>query len=53
MARRMIIGPIFFQETINATFYREQLLQKFLEVHDDVLQEGYFQQDGATAITAG
>ncbi|KAJ4432161.1 hypothetical protein ANN_20777 [Periplaneta americana] len=54
MSRRRITGPIFFDETVNATVYREQLLQKFFEeVHDDELQKRYFQQDGATAHTAG
>ena len=51
---RRNIGPIFFHETVKATLYKDQFLQTFLEdVHDDELQEGYFQQDGATAHTAG
>lgn len=53
ISRRRIIGPIFFRETINAQRYQTLILEHFLEqVHDDELQHGYFQQDGATAHTA-
>lgn len=53
ISRRRIVGPIFFYETINAERYRTLILEPFLEqLHDDELQVGYFQQDGATAHTA-
>lgn len=53
ISRRRIIGPIFFNETITAEIYRQQILSPFLEqLHDDEFQQGYFQQDGATAHTA-
>lgn len=53
MSRRRIIGPIFFNYTINAERYRNNILQPFIEqLHDDELEHGYFQQDGATAHTA-
>lgn len=52
ISRRRIIGPIFFRHTINGERYRT-ILQQALEVmHDDEVQHGYFQQDGATAHTA-
>lgn len=54
MSRRRIIGPIFFHETLNAERYRRLILEPFLQqLHDDELQVGYFQQDGATPHTAG
>ena len=35
---------------MNALRYREDILQPFFEeLHDDELQQGYFQQDGATS----
>lgn len=53
MSRRRIIGPIFFQDNINAANYREHILEPFIQqLHDDEIQYGYFQQDGATAHTA-
>lgn len=53
MSRRRIIGPIFFNETINGERYRTIILQQFFEqLLDDEIQYGYFQQDGATAHTA-
>lgn len=48
MSRRRIIGPIFFHENINAERYRTQILEVFInQLHDDELERGYFQQDGA------
>lgn len=48
MSRRRIIGPIFFNENINAERYRTQILEVFInQLHDDELRTGYFQQDGA------
>lgn len=53
VSRRRIVGPIFFRETITSERYRRQILQEaFNQMHDDELQLGYFQQDGATAHTA-
>jgi hypothetical protein len=52
VSRRRLIGPIFFHETINATRYREQILEIFInQLDDEELQNGYFQHDGATAHT--
>ena len=45
-------GPIFFDDTVNAVRYRA-MLQVFIDqLHDDELQEGFFQHDNATAHTA-
>jgi hypothetical protein len=53
VSRRRIIGPIFFHDTINGQRYRDQFLTPFLdEVHPDEFENGYFQQDGATAHTS-
>lgn len=53
LSRRRIIGPIFFNETINAERYRTQILQPFIEqLHDDEIRNGYFQQDGAPGHVA-
>jgi hypothetical protein len=53
ISRRRIIGPIFFNETINAERYRRLILEVFIQqLHDDELARGYLQQDGATAHTA-
>lgn len=48
MSRRRVIGPIFFQGTINAERYINQILNPFInQLHDDELHNGYFQQDNA------
>lgn len=53
VSRRRIIGPIFFDYTINGERYRNNILQVFFgQLRDDELQRGYFQQDGARAHTA-
>lgn len=53
ISRARIIGPIFFNTTINAQRYRTQILDVFLNELDDIeLTTGFFQQDGATAHTA-
>lgn len=52
VSRRRIIGPIFFDGNITAQRYRDELLRNFIEqLHDDELQNGFFQHDGATAHT--
>jgi hypothetical protein len=46
VSRRRIFEPIFFNGTINAKRYRNNLLRPFIEeLHDDELREGHFQQD--------
>lgn len=52
ISRRRIIGPIFFRDIINGERYRAILQEALETMHDDELQLGYFQQDGAPAHTA-
>lgn len=52
VSRRRIIGPIFFHETVTAQRYRNIVREFINQLHEDELQQGYFQQDGATAHTA-
>lgn len=48
-----IIGPIFFDSTINSQRYRDGILTPFFEQLTDIkCQSGIFQQDSATAHTA-
>lgn len=48
-----IIGPIFYDDTINAERYRNLILEPFFEQLTDIeCRSGYFQQDSATAHTA-
>ena len=48
-----IIGPIFFEETINGQRYRDVIIRPFLEYLCDIeCTKAYFQQDSATAHTA-
>lgn len=48
ISRRRIIGPIFFEGNLNAENYRTNILLPFInQLHDDELQNGYFQQDSA------
>lgn len=50
VSRRRIFGPVFFEGTINAERYRNNLLEPFFQnLYDDELLHGYFQQDNATA----
>lgn len=52
MSRQRIIGPIFFEETITGQRYRE-ILELFVgELQQNEIEEGYFQNDNATAHTA-
>lgn len=53
MSRRRLIGPVFFENNINANHYREILHTFVDQLHDDELQQGYFQHDNATPHTAG
>lgn len=51
VSRRRLI-PIFFEGTINAQRYRDNILEPFInQLHEDELQQGYFQNDGATSHT--
>lgn len=53
VSAKKIIGPIFFNETINSERYIQQILEPFfLELSPNEKFHGYFQQDGATAHTA-
>lgn len=53
VSRRRLIGPIFFEESVTAERYRNNILNVFVnQLHDDELEQGYFQQDGARAHTA-
>lgn len=48
LSRRRIVAPIFFQGTITALRYRQEILEPFFnQLDDQELQEGYFQQDGS------
>jgi hypothetical protein len=52
MSQRRLIGPIFFEDSLTAERYRNNILDVFInQLHDDELNHGYFQQDGATAHT--
>ena len=53
ISRRRIVGPIFFNDTVNSERYCSVILQPFIaQLSDQERQIGYFQQDGATAHTA-
>lgn len=53
ISRRRIIGPIFFNETINGPRFKNLILDEFLNQLDNKkLQRRYFQQDGATDHTS-
>lgn len=44
--------PIILEETINVQRYRVNILKPFIiELHIDELQQGYFQENGATCYT--
>lgn len=48
-----VIGPIFFEDTINSNRYIEQILEPFAaELTPQERYYGYFMQDGAPAHTA-
>jgi hypothetical protein len=50
VSRRRSIEPIFFNQTVTAARYRNDLLEPLInELHNDELAEGYSQQDNATA----
>jgi hypothetical protein len=50
VSRRRSIEPIFFNQTVTAARYLNDLLELLINVlHNDELTEGYSQQDNATA----
>ena len=50
--KRRIVGPIIFEEILNAERYRQEILSPFInQLMDDELVEGYFHQDGARIHT--
>ena len=51
ISRRRIIGPLFFETSINAEAYRE-LIQQFIALLQVDERNCWFQQDSATAHTA-
>jgi hypothetical protein len=52
VSRRRLIGPIFFNNTINGQRCREQILQNFIQQLDENERNyGWFHHDGATAHT--
>lgn len=53
ISRRRIVGPIFFNGTINAQRYCTDILYPFIgELELSEILNGHFQQDSATAHTA-
>ena len=53
VSQTRIIGPIFFENTINSQRYISDILQPFFQhLTAYEKQNGWFQQDGATAHTA-
>ena len=51
-ASQHIIGPIFFEETIETAAYMEIFNTFVNQLDDEELSIGYFQQDGATSHTS-
>ncbi|KAJ4437880.1 hypothetical protein ANN_13819 [Periplaneta americana] len=52
ISAQRIVGPIFFNQTVNTADYR-LIFMEFVEQLDDVeLSQGYFQQDDATCHTS-
>ena len=53
LSRRRIIGPIFFENTITSERYIHNILEPFFDqLTEQEKQQGWFQQDDATAHTA-
>lgn len=53
MSRARIVGPIFFENTVNSDRYCTEILAKFIsELTEVEINNGWFQQDGATAHTS-
>lgn len=47
-----LVALYFFHITITAERYKKEILNVFNEIYQDKLQQGFLQQDGATAHTA-
>jgi hypothetical protein len=48
-----VIGPIFFEDTVNSDRYVRDILEPFFqELTEEETRYGYYHQDGATAHTA-
>ena len=53
LSRGRIIGPIFFENTITSEHYIRNILEPFFDqLTEHEKQQGWFQQDGATAHLA-
>ena len=53
LSRGRIIGPIFFENTITSKRYIHNILEPFFDqLMEQEKQQGWFQQDGATAHMA-
>jgi hypothetical protein len=53
LSARKIVGPVFFNETINCERYVQATLRQFFsELTEEERLCGWFQQDSATAHTA-
>ena len=53
VSRRRLIGPIFFETTVNSDVYISNILRPFInKLTADELRTSHFQQDGATAHTS-
>ena len=48
-----IVGPIFFNKTVNSQVYVTELLHPFIaQLTEEEREYAFFQQDGATAHTS-
>jgi hypothetical protein len=47
-----VIGPIFFERTVNSDVYKDIFMTYLEQLDDTALTKGYFQQDGATCHTS-
>jgi hypothetical protein len=52
ISRRRIIEPIFFEETANTQVYMNIFNTITIQLDDEELQHGFFQQEGATCHTS-
>lgn len=51
VSRRRIVGPLFFESTVDGTVYRE-LIQQFVALLEFDERDSWFQQDSATCHTS-
>jgi hypothetical protein len=53
VSAQRVIGPIFFEDTVNSDRYVSDILEPFFqELTEEETKYGYFQQGSATAHTA-